>query len=566
MSEENMTIRPKESSQPSVAPVQQPTSTMPLNPTAEDLPDNAEPAMEGKTVADDDEVSESEQIAGSEQLANDLAPETPKKETGIDEVLEQLRVQSKDSNIDSAAEDSDIDLETNQIIVGAKRGPELVEMLLTHYSDPSKYKAALNDPNSLLRKVQAAIDHGWGTTSGGDIAEVLLKGDTYKHLKEQSELDSNIKDGRPNRITHKNVELAGDDAILAIKARLGGIVRVNLLNSGFWVGLRSPEISELQEIFATIDFENREIGRILGGHFALITDMYLKQKFVDLLIKKRIVIQSNFGEIYKQGRLARNLAYHDYDTLLHAVVMLMTRGGLRYNCICPKCGKTSVETLDVGACKFVNETLWTDEVRKWWANTTDENGKLLIHNEQSLLKYRTEVLTYKRTFVIDVPCGYGNSMKVEFDFVEPTMQTYFDIGSALITSLTETINNISDGSQDKASLVQPTLALHHYQQIAPWISSIRMFKDDGVTIDMATSDPKAIRSLLDELSQHDKELSKALIEFIRTSRFNWIGTHSIKCSNPKCGARPVSSMENFYPLEIQTIFFGLLSRLWQSGR
>ena len=35
---------------------------------------------------------------------------------------------------------------------------------------------------------------------------------------------------------------------------------------------------------------------------------------------------------------------------------------------------------------------------------------------------------------------------------------------------------------------------------------------------------------------------------------------------PNCHARPSEEMNGFYPLEIQTIFFGLSSRLWRSGR
>ena len=581
MNNQPRTISPVESGATTAAAAQpaEPAGTMPLNPTAKDLPDGAEPAMEGAESVTQEEPepaaapqsqeppTEPVQPEGVTNLVGDLAPEPVKKpETGMDDVFEAFRNRQEDTSIDAAAEDSDVDLETNQVLTGPTRGKELVDLLLKHYSDPQKYAAANADPKSLLNMIKSAIDHGWGTTSGSDITEVLKSQDTFKKLHPQSDAERfpGIKDGRPNRISHKTVEMVGEDAILAIKSRYGGLIRVNLLNSGFWVGMRSPEISELQEIFATIDFENREIGRILGGHFALIADLYLKQKFIDLLIKKRIIIQSNFGDIFKAGRFARNVAYHDYDTLLHGVVMLMSKNGLRYNCTCPHCGNASIETLDVSACKFVNDDLWTDEVRAWWTNTHDRDGNLIVHTEKSLLKYRTEVLKYKRTFSVDAPSGIGTTVRAELDFVEPTMQSYFDTGSVLINNLNATINNIVEGNQDKASLVQPTLALHHYQQISPWISAIRVYEDDGVTVNTSTTDQRAIMSFLDDLSQHDGAVTKALIEFIRTSKFNWIGTHSIKC--PKCGARPTSTMENFYPLEIQTIFFGLLSRLWQSGR
>jgi len=439
-------------------------------------------------------------------------------------------------------------------------------MLISLYkSSPEQYKAAKRDPKSLLNLARAAGDHGWGTTSGSDIEEVLKKKDAWKKLHEQSDVEKfpGIKDGRPNRINHKNTDLAGREAILAIKARLGGLVRVNLLNSGFWVAIRSPQLDELQEIFATIDFENKQIGRILGGHFALITDMYLKRKFVDILISKRLIIESNFKDIYKAGAFARNLAYHDYDTLLHAIVMLMTRGGLRYRCVCPKCGATSVETLDVGACKFVNEDLWTTEVANWWSNTHDSEGHPIRHDEKALVKYRTEILASNLEYSQDIGKDpKGEEIKVNLTLREPTMQKFFEIGDKLIKNLNETIDHISSGDEDKADMVRASLSVHSYQLIAPWIDNLKLLVNGNV--DITTADPEAILSHLDETVQKDERLFEALTDFIAKSRFNYIGTHQIRCS--QCGLRPTTSMENFYPLEIQTIFFGLLSRLWLAGR
>lgn len=568
------TIPVKEGSEQ--APEKKEPVAPPLNPTPADLPDNAEPAMEGaqasaeetmEVPADDGgEPPEKPQQpdpneAGNSELAEQVAPEEEKKnDQGIDETLEGLRDDNR-RRVDEPAEDSDIDMETNQILVGP-RGDKLVEALMKLTPSREAYNAAKKDPESVLSRALAAADHGWGTTSGKDIEEVLKEGNIEDKLKEQSEFPG-LKDGHPSRIRHDSIDVTGKEAILAIKARLGGLVRVNLLNSGFWVAIRSPQLDELQEIFASIDFENREIGRILGGHFALITDMYLKRKFVDILVQKRLIIESNFKDVFKAGAFARNLAFHDYDTLLHAVVMLMSRGGLRYRCICPECGTISNETLDVSACKYVNEDLWTDEVAKWWNTTKDENGKLIKHDEKSLLKYRTEILNRHMEYTQKIDNGFGESVRIDLEFSEPTMTKFFDVGERLIKQLNETINNISKGDEDKADMVRASLSVHSYQLVAPWIESLKLWRDND-TLEIRTTDPQAILSHLDETVQKDEQMFKTLVKFIADSRFNYIGTHSIHC--PKCDARPNSEMKNFYPLEVQTIFFGLLSRLWLAGR
>lgn len=512
-----------------------------------------------------------EETAGASSLAEEVAPETPKKETvaGTDDVLESLRVDNT-TRIDAKPEDTDVDLETNQVLLGP-RGDELVTMLLKLFPSTDAYKAARRDPNSILSKAIAANDHGWGTTAANDITEVLKNNGADKHLAEQADTSKfqGIKDGRPNRINHKNSDLSGKEAILAIKARLGGLVRVNLLNSGFWIAVRSPQLDELQEVFATIDLESRQIGHILGGHFALITDMYLKKKFCELLVAKRIIVESNFKDIFRAGAFIRNLAYNDYDTILHAVVMLMCRGGLRYRCICPKCGSLSVETLDIGACKFVNEDLWTESVAKWWANTHDVEGKPIRHDEADLVRYRAEILNASETYDqmiengIVLADGTKDSVKISLLLKEPVMQKYFDVGERLIKQLNATIDSISNGSEDRAELVRASLSVHSYQLIAPWIESLTMYTHDGA-VDVKTTDPDAILSHLDESFQKDDALFKTLTKFISKSRFNYIGTQQIKC--PKCGLGPNTDMDNFYPLEIQTIFFGLLSRLWLVGR
>ena len=120
--------------------------------------------------------------------------------------------------------------------------------------------------------------------------------------------------------------------------------------------------------------------------------------------------------------------------------------------------------------------------------------------------------------------------------------------------------------RDAFSQIDPSNAVYNKDKpsmVAPWINNLKLYNSEG-SVEIQTSDPSAIIAHLDETGRKSADLFKTLLTFISKSRFNFFGSHSIQC--PQCKSRPTSKMENFYPLEIQTIFFGLCSRLWLAGR
>lgn len=493
-------------------------------------------------------------------------PVTQEDNTGTDEVLEQLRkpVKSQRPTVD---DDDKTDLIFNQVILGKRS--ELIEDVRKIYPSDDDVKKAVADEHSFFNEATSASVNGWSTGNANSIGQVLENkmcgsgepiGDT---LVPQSTLASEkLADGAPSRIKHHSPVMTGKQAQMAIQARLGGIIRVNLLNSGFWVVLRAPHGSELQEIFTSIDLEGKEIGRTLGTHFALISDLYLKKKFCEVIVRHHLIQASNFVDINEPGAFMRNLSFHDYDTLVHGIVSLMSRRGMRAKLVCPKCQNIEETKIDISAAKFVNMDLVTDKFRTWWGVTTKADGSAITRTESDLARYRNEVIHAENIVTQTIESGAGEKVVINLVLDIPTMQTYFNVGEMLIKDLNDTVANIADGDATKEDLVKAALAIHGYQVLAPWIKEMRVMQEDGKTLDISTRDTRAIIDYLDTSVQQnetkDIELFDKLNQFVTDSRLNYFGSCSIEC--PKCHAKPESGLKNFFALDMQQIFFGLLFR------
>ena len=574
------------------------TPAPPFNPNASSLPPNAEAGMEsagqeapaeaapstaeilggGEEAASPSETAEApaaeapaaepapEPAPAAEQPAPDPAEDTldgTPQETheGEDQVLEDFRKKGttkKDARKAAGVPEGDeaYDLDINQVIICDPE--QLVKILDKKYPTKESVQAARNDPNSMLNKIRTALERGWGSTAGKDYTDVLLRDETYKHLKAQHE-DDQFKDGRPRKIAQSSVSLTGEEAMLAMKARLGGLVRLNLLNSGFWIVLRAPTLAELQQIFASIDLENRQIGRMIGGHFALIVDVYLKRKVIELLVQNKLIMKSNFAGFKNVRAFVQNLAYHDYETIIHGLVTLMSRNGFRCKLVCPHCDTESIEqNLDISATKYYNMDLMSEPVRQYWATTRDEKGQPIVHSAKDLANYRKNILGFKHTIVQKVP-AMGENIQIEMVLSEPTMDKFFAVGDMLVNKLNATIDGIANGDESKEQLVKNSLQIHGFQLIAPWVETLDIRNADTNEVEVSTPDSAVIIDHLDTILQDDNvSIFNELHEFVKKSRFNYFGTFSLEC--PNCHHKPETKLDNFYPLEIQTIFFGLFFR------
>ena len=484
-------------------------------------------------------------------------PQKPEEPNTLDELVEQ-----PEQNTDDDDDDTPVDLKINSILFG--KLDEALDEIRQTYTTAKDFDAAQDDPNSLLSKYMTTAMHGWPTGRRNFLVDILeLRDKIGDKLVQQAGAEiPAIVDGRPAAVHKHGANLNGKEAAMILQSCLGGLHRVCLLNSGFWVVLRAPGMDELNELFNTIDAEGRELGRSLGAHFALISDMYIKRKFLELLIKRRIIVESNFENIYDKDEFEKALSFHDYDALMHGLLSICTRKGLRMQMYCPKCHEESEETrMDISACKFIDRSLMTDAMIAHWNRKRDAKGNRIMLGREDLRRYREMLPVKTETIVQLVNNGFSNT-RVEMDLATPSFARYFRVGARLITDLTQTMNNIAKGNEDKADLIKDSLEIHGYQLIAPWVQQLRVYEDkDSKEPVLITEDTDVILDYLDGIIQDDQTLDTigTLNEFISKTRITYIGTFSLEC--PHCHAKPETGGINFYPIDVHTVFFGQCFRL-----
>lgn len=456
---------------------------------------------------------------------------------------------------------TDPDLGINQVaIVNAMDEKAAADTFSKLYPDEKSFEKAVEDPLSFWNLFVNAGKYGWNYQHLRDYISTLVENKVEQKLTKFKETE--FADKVASRINTKAVDVTGAEAMNAFMSAINGFLKVNLMNSGFWVSLHRPQIAELQAVFDALELEQREVGYMIGAHYALCADMHLKKKFLESLINFRIINGSNLEGIYKDDNFYQALSYHDYETLVHAVLTLMSRSkGLRTRVACPQCHKIDlVEDIDIGSCKVINRDLITDEVRAWW-NQKDANGKPVKRTLKDVKRYQKEILKNTHSFVekfshnnLDVPMNIRMNLRV------PTMAEYFDDGERFINKITKLIDERDVGSSERRKLISANLGAHVYQMITPWVASIEQLDDEGNVV-VRTSDREPIAMVLDTTAQDKTEAIRPLTElekFTANTRFVWIGMFSMEC--PHCHAKPDFGFDQFFPLEVQTIFFGHLYR------
>lgn len=450
----------------------------------------------------------------------------------------------------------------NQLILGKYDPTVVIEALHKLYPTDAEAKKAAEDPTSFFSFVNEAARRGWGTNGMDSYLSVLSQvAKDNKTIAEHlvaitDDSFKSFKDNFKTDVPHKGVDLTAEEARKAFMGRINGYKRVKLLNSGFWVALRRPYIHELQDMFDIVALEQKEIGYTIGPHFALLADMYVKKIFLEMLIKFRLIVDSNLENIYEDGVFTSALSYHDYEPLLQAILSLQTRDGLRARVVCPECNTVTVlENIDISSARFVNRNLITPAMNEWWdAKTKPDGSPIGKRTVKDCLHYQNDILNFNMSYTDKI-----NDVDIRIEYRVPTFKKYFEVGEILFNIIRDTINERSTSDKTRKQLVFANMAAHVYHMMAPWVSKLEQVENGEVT--MRTDDPTTVIQLFDTTSQNRSEKAfEEMHKFLGESKITYIGTFALEC--PKCHARPDVGLKNqFYPLEVQTIFFGQLYRL-----
>ena len=344
-------------------------------------------------------------------------------------------------------------------------------------------------------------------------------------------------------------KLTGATARAAVVSRMKGMYRVQLYNSGFWLDLRPPTLIDIDSWMQSIDTEFKELGRVLGGHAHTIIDVFIKQKFFDIL--PGLVQRSNFEEYNDPNKLVSNISYHDYDTLLWALCCMMYKDGIGAGIYCtnPDCRHIDEhQYIDLKNICFLNTEIFNDRAKEWMTRGAHAGSKLLTEND--LKQYREEVLGFKKIK------SYDNGL-TSYEFKVPTIKEFIDESSALVSKMERLLNGKHDITTD---IVSNQITFHLYKMLTPWIKTLSMYDDKG-NLQYQIPDREAIYDSLDVDHLENSDIYDDATNFIRDTKISFYSATTLKC--PKCGKVADMQHDNMFPLDMQYLFFCLSCHMLQ---
>ena len=338
-------------------------------------------------------------------------------------------------------------------------------------------------------------------------------------------------------------KLTGATARAAVISRMKGMFRVQLYNSGFWLDLRPPTLIDLDGWMGSIDTEFKELGRVLGGHAHAVIDVYVKQKFFDIL--PQLVQRSNFDGYNDPVKLVANISFHDYDTLLWAMCCMIFRDGVGAGVYCtnPDCRFVDEhQYVDLRNICFLNTEIFNPRAMEWMTRGAHAGSKML--SEEDLKQYREEILGFKKTVTID-------DGQTVYELRVPTMKEFIDESSSMVSKMEKLLNGNHDITSD---IVSNQLTFHLYKMLTPWIRTLSLYDEAG-NLQYQIPDREAIYDSLDVDHLEGSKTYEEITDFVRDTKISFYSSTTLKC--PKCGKVADLKHDNMYPLDMQYLFFCL---------
>ena len=336
--------------------------------------------------------------------------------------------------------------------------------------------------------------------------------------------------------------LSGEAAMQLVQDRYRGLYRVLLHNSGFWIKIMPPRSRDIREWLDEVDFERKQFGRIIGGHFHLGSNIFLKQKLADLV--KMTVVDSNLEDWRSGSNLVDSISIHDYDTLCWAYSTMIYKDGVSISTVCvnPDCkNHNKAQFMDLARLSYINPDVYTKEAMQFMIEGTAPG---VIRKQKDLKYYKENLLKNVRIVT--------SKNKDQYELKDPSLGEFIRIGTEFLGKLG---SYVKDGDTDSYTTALRKMAMFHLSKMySAWISKIIINNDNG-TIAGIITDKAAITASLESLVEDDKNIVKEIEDFITNSKVSYYTATSLRC--PKCGHQPNLLKDNIFPLDVEYVLFCL---------
>ena len=469
-----------------------------------------------------------------------VTPDPKVEETLDSDDLELVNVlQRLDEDSDILKDIGDPDDPTTLLSMGIVTGDldAFVDEYNNEYADKTQKELlqALRDPKSLASRFVRAKKLVMNTLSPTGISHLGA------HSANLTQPNNNFRNKISRGGSNHRGELSGADAKIAVLARLRGVQKVFLLNSGFWVTIRPLQMGELESFYREVVRENEELGRVLNSGYYSFADHHLKTKFMELFCSS--VVGSNFVDWSNPKSLQEAMSMHDYESALWATCALMfPEVKLVLYCVNREC-KHKVQNIPVDIRK-----LRLDDYTIVNADTLSKAFAAPALKMEDVKSYQTQkAFKTELTYTTDI------AGKIVYKLQVPSVARFLECSERLLYSALSTLNTASTAADEAR---QRSLLLSLQRMTLPWIEAFEAHDDNPLPL--VVRDLEALTLALDEsnMAAHPT-LHDDVYEFMIKTKISHIGYTASKC--PVCGAAPSTEMsiDGIVPVSLTTLFFVL---------
>ena len=355
---------------------------------------------------------------------------------------------------------------------------------------------------------------------------IVLDGTTYRDPKTSRSSLNRLENG---------AIIAEKDSFPMVMALIGGLRKVHFYNSGFWVVVRSPLVSELHTYYTRCQQETRQYGRIFGQLSYLPADIEISRAGFDLF--KSCIVDSNLENWKLDDTLERNLSSDDEHTCLWALASLMYPEGaeIEYVCSNDNCHYIDRVTIDLAKIRYFDYSrLGADALKFCHSSEKRTDTDIIRYKEEILQSYKSYPIDHEWTVTIG----------------SPSMKAALEAKSNFIDDLTMSLN------LDDFTDIDSFITARYFKILSPWISQVRYTNpNDGKNIYLNY----VLDKVVDALQLRYNNLPELVINHMKKSKISYFCYSYNTC--PSCGAVPPSEIKGMIPCDMQQSFFTLTTEL-----
>lgn len=435
------------------------------------------------------------------------------------------------------------------------------------YNNTPEEIAKLAD-NPYLKQDDAEFDDKWGdavSIAEADQINATFFGDSLNregshwHPKVEYE-GQRLGPSSPRVGTYgKGEKIAGIHAIRKIQALTGGggMVKVPLWHSGFYISIKAPTDMQLLNYHDTVAREKIELGKNTVGLIFSNSSSYTNSSIYDLAVD---CIYETSVKDCSIGDIKEILSINDFPIIAWALAYTMYPNGYSYVSPC---------IADPKNCQAVTEALL--DIRKLlWVDRTALNEKQKRHMSQYSDSQctRADVKAYQDEFDNTDDNTYVNDLGFTVAFKQPTLKEHLESGARWIHELDNVVRDVftEEVRQDRINAyINNRANLTKLRSFTHYIKHVTWHDDDSITVAEET-----IERLMDQFSANPdiiEDLGNKLDKYIDKSSIAIVGLPRVPC--PKCGKTETTDEAKanpwIIPINPVRLFFRLRDRKLQQS-